>query len=342
MTLNKKSIFYCLLSAVAGGIFTLITVTLINAPKAGGSDPEGSYDAAGNTANQDFSIRRISKDYKFIAPIFAIEPRTESEKYSALKINLNKYILSEREKGLTSAAVYFKKLSSGSWFSINKDERFDPGSLLKVGVLITYLRMAENDNNLLNKEIVYHSQPGFVFPIEHFQSDTILEGHKYTINALLRYMIRNSDNRATVFLEDHMDTTVFKKEFADLGITTPRFNDPNFTLNAKEYSMMFNALYNAGYLRKRASEDALALLSESVFKNGLLKGIPPSVVVAHKYGEFGNRISHELHESGIVYLDNDPYLITVMTRGTDWNEMSEVVGHISGMIYSNEIVSKEP
>jgi beta-lactamase class A len=339
MVKKKSSLLYYILSAIGGSIFTLIGIVVFHRSVANKTDVANTERAA---RNSDLSIKRFSSNYKFIAPVISIEPAVESEKYAGLKENINKYILAEKEKGLTSAAVYFKKFSSSAWFSINRNERFDPGSLLKVGVLITYLRMAEIDKDLLSKEVVYHGQPDFVFPVEHFMSDTILEGHKYTINSLLGYMIRNSDNRATVFLEDHMDTTLFKKEFSDLGITTPKFSDPNFTLNAGEYSMMFNALYDAGYLRKKASEDALTLLAESVFKNGLLKGIPSNVVVAHKYGEFGNRISHELHESGIIYLNNDPYLVTVMTRGTDWNELSEVVGHISGMIYNNEVASKSP
>ncbi len=330
---RKSLLLYCILSAIGGSIFTFATVIVFNssgANKIALSNKEESYKASA------LNIKRFNNNYKFISPVISVEPEKESAKYSGLKENLSTYILAEQGKGLTSAAVYFKKYSSGEWFTINGNERYDPGSLLKVGVLITYLRMAEIDNNLLNKEIVYHGQPGFIFPTEHYQSDTILEGHKYTINQLLGYMIRNSDNRATIFLEDHMDTTLFKKEFNDLGITTPRFDDPNFTLNIHEYSMMFNALYNAGYLRKRASEDALALLAESKFKNGLLKELPATAVVAHKYGEYGNRISHELHESGIVYLNNDPYIVTVMTRGTEWNELSEVIGHISGMIYNYE------
>jgi len=73
-------------------------------------------------------------------------------------------------------------------------------------------------------EVVYHGGKGFVFPLEHFESDTVIEGHIYKIKELIQHMIRYSDNRATLFLENHMDTTVFKKEFVDLGITEPVFN----------------------------------------------------------------------------------------------------------------------
>jgi beta-lactamase class A len=85
-----------------------------------------------------------------------------------------------------------------------------------VGVLITYLQMAEHDHNRMNMEAEYHGRTGFRLPVEHYLSDTVLENHHYKISELLEHMIRYSDNRATPFLEDHMDTTIFKKKFADL------------------------------------------------------------------------------------------------------------------------------
>jgi beta-lactamase class A len=333
---KKFTMLYYLLSLAAGGILTLFIEHSVNTSKADTAPISGS---GHENTNDNYSIKRNNSQYKFIAPILLVELKNESEKFAGIKDEINNYIEQEKQKGLTSAAVYFKEYSNDEWFSINGKERYDPGSLLKVGVLMTYLRMAEDDNNLLNKEIVYHGQKGFTFPVEHYQSDTVAEGHKYKINELLQSMIINSDNRATVFLEDHMDTGLFKREFNDLGISEPRFNDPNFTLNVVEYSNMFRALHNAGYLRKRASEDALTLLSESTFKDGLRKGLPASVVVAHKYGEYGNRISHELHDAGIIYLNNKPYLLSVMTRGTDWNELSDVIGHISKIVYNYELLA---
>lgn len=96
---------------------------------------------------------------------------------------------------------------------------------------------------------------------------------------------------------------------------------------------MFKALYSAGYLKRRASDSALSLLTQTVFREGLVKELPASRIVAHKFGEAGNDQIHELHESGIIYLDNNPYMITVMSRGTDWNTLSGILGHISKIVY---------
>jgi beta-lactamase class A len=333
MLKQKIPAFYLVIAAVLGCAITFLIIHLAeNSAAAGANNDNGStgYDSAGG-----YKIIRYKSDYKYISPILSVEPIRESEKYSHLKSNISDYIEKEKKKGVASVSVYVRDFSLGEWIAIDPDEKYDPGSLLKVGVLITYLKMAEIDTGLTGKEVVYHGQKGFVFPVEHFRSDTVIEGHKYRIRDLMEYMIRNSDNRATLFLEDHMDTTIFKNEFSDMGMAVPDFRNPNYMLNVKEYSMMLKALYNAGYIRKRSSERALGLLTESAFKDGIMKELPSSLIVAHKFGEAGNGVTHELHETGIVYLQNNPYMITIMTKGNDWNELSAAIGHISRMVYDN-------
>jgi len=329
---KKVPLFYVLVSAVIGCGIAWFIFSVVS--RSGTGRPDSDELNADTNGEANYRIQRNARSYKFISPILSVEPINESVKYAALKNSIQEFIDKEKQGGrLLSASVYVKDFRKGEWMAINPKEIYNPGSLLKVGVLITYMSMAEGHPDYLKKEITYHGEPGFVFPVEHYRSDTVLEGHKYTLDELLGFMIRNSDNRATVYLENYMDTTIFKQEFADLGITEPRFNDPTYSLNVQEYSMMFKALYNAGYLRRNASEKALELLSESNFKFGLLKELPANVVVAHKFGEAGNQTMHELHESGIIYLSSNPYMITIMTKGTDWDRLSDDVGHISRIVY---------
>ena len=43
----------------------------------------------------------------------------------------------------------------------------------------------------------------------------------------------------------------------------------------------------------------------------------------------------EFHEFGIVYLKNRPYLLGVMTRGQQSNELQSIVSDISKMVYDD-------
>ena len=79
------------------------------------------------------------------------------------------------------------------------------------------------------------------------------------------------------------------------------------------------------------------------------RGIDPNVIIAHKFGErtlsylLDGRVENlqtEFHEFGIVYLTNRPYLLGVMTRGNNSNQLQEVVGDISRIVYDDLRASK--
>ena len=118
-----------------------------------------------------------------------------------------------------------------------------------------------------------------------------------------------------------------------MGLPVPDDNNKDYTISVREYSEFLKVLYDGSYLTISASEYATSLLSQCDFKKGIVKGLPDGVKVAHKFGESGTPQLHELHESAIVYLDSNPYLLTVMTRGTDLDKMADVMGFISKLAY---------
>src|SRR6185295_18381478 len=96
---------------------------------------------------------------------------------------------------------------------------------------------------------------------------------------------------------------------------------------------LFRVLYNSTYLTSANSEYALSLLSQSSFKDGLVKELPPGVTVAHKFGEGGGPEENQLSDAGIVYDGSTPYLIVVMTRGKQLTELSQSISEISKQVY---------
>ena len=93
-------------------------------------------------------------------------------------------------------------------------------------------------------------------------------------------------------------------------------------------------LYDGSYLTIAASEYATSLLAQCNFKDGLLKELPSNIKIAHKFGESGTAEMKELHETGIIYLGANAYLITVMTRGKDIQKLSETISDISKIAYN--------
>jgi len=148
-------------------------------------------------------------------------------------------------------------------------------------------------------------------------------------------MIAYSDNNATTLLESNMDTKLMQKMFKDMNLEVPNIYAPEFKFTTKQYSYFMRAIYNAGYLTIDDSEFAGQLLSKCDFKQGMVQGIPAGTVIAHKFGESGVPNLKQLHESGIVYLKNNPYLLTIMTRGKDNKQLSQLLGELSKAVYTD-------
>jgi len=266
--------------------------------------------------------------------MFVDEP-CEGDGLAATKQEINTIIESyKRFNGVVSASVYIRNYSSNEWTSINNEEKYEPGSLFKVPILITYLRMNEKNPGVLDKEITFNQH----FAIDKnvaFKSKGIEFGKTYKIRELLRYMIQYSDNNATVLLNNNMNSDVLVKIFSDLGLEKPEIHSSHYYFTTKQYSLFMRVLYNAAYLSIDDSEFATELLSKCDFEDGIKLGIPDNVEIAHKFGEAGTPIEMQLHESAIVYLKNKPYLLTVLTKGKDNKTLSKLIGEISSVTYKN-------
>jgi beta-lactamase class A len=279
-----------------------------------------------------FTIVR-ENDKKLISRLYLADIETESSKYSTLKLELSRMILSYTEKGtVQTASVYCRNMNDGSWMSIDGDKLYMPGSLMKVPIMIYFLMMEQEHKGILNRELLYE-KPKQNFPSQVYRGDSILSGRKYKIADLLRYMIVESDNNATHLLSKNLESDPFRKIFTDLEIPPDEINDVNYQINTKEYSKFLRVLYNATYLHRNASEEALELLAKSKFNGGISRPLPPGTIVAHKFGECGRDDDMTFSESAIIYLKNKPYLLTIMTKGSLLQDQTDLVSELSGEVF---------
>ncbi|MDO9289910.1 MAG: serine hydrolase, partial [Thermodesulfovibrionales bacterium] len=226
---------------------------------------------------------------------------------------------------------------NGPFFGINDNEEFSPASLLKVPILITYLKLAETDPQLLGKKIRNDkrddSNKGTAIP----PSKAIEKGKTYTIEELLYMMIVYSDNNAHDLALANIDARLFNMPFIELGIEIPGVRKQEDFMSVKAYASFFRVLFNASYLSREMSEKALGYLTLVEFRKGLVAGVPSNVAVAHKFGERrligDNKDIKELHDCGIIYYPNHPYLLCVMTRGSDFGDLIDNVKDISYRVY---------
>ena len=285
-----------------------------------------------NHSSCTYAVKRLS-GYNYIRPIMFVETECESEELGIVKHDVSSMIDKYKSTGIiNSASVYLKDYSDNSWFGINENEEYKPGSLLKVPELITVLKMSESNPGFLNKKITY-DQPYNFGKMGLYLSKTLVLGHTYTVKELLYYMIAYSDNRATALLNANIDYKTFTKIFTDFGLKAPDWNAGDYPISAKNYSLFMRCLYNACYLSKDNSELATQMLSQCDFKLGIQKGLPGDIKIAHKFGESGTKTEQQLHESALIYLNNKTYLLTIMTRGANPLNLPIVIENISYTIY---------
>lgn len=284
--------------------------------------------------------RVVSRSYEFTSPLLDVElPEGVDIKNEPhpFKYKIEAYIKKKIAAGQArNVAVYYRDLHDGPWFGINQKTEFNPASMMKVAVMVAWLKRAETDPAVLRLRLKYQKEdPAIPRPYTK-PSREIALGRDYTVDELLHYMMNYSDNKATSLLYKGLS----EKELAEVLDNMDVNNNPNEdgnSLTAHGFSGFFRILYNAAYLNREMSEKALKLLSLQDFPQGMSAGIPKGIKVAAKFGEVvperpGEDI--QLHEFGIIYHPRNRYILGIMTRGQRFDEQAEIIRDISKMVYT--------
>lgn len=294
------------------------------------------------------------KKYNYINPLLTCElaePK-ETGPFLKLKTVLDDLISRKiQDATLTTASVYFDT-RDGRWMGINTGEKYFPASLMKVPAMIAVLKTAESNPAVLAKSAT-HGGGTDLNAIEYFKpAKTLSPGSSYTVDQLLEYLVAYSDNNAVVPLLQSISDQQLDEVFTDLGIEIPAdaHNTLSDFITVKQYANFFRVLYNATYLNREMSEKALGYLSKPDFPQGIEAGVPKDVVVAQKFGErnFGDKAHDltspkELHDCGVIYYPDRPYLLCIMTKGHDFEKLAQTISDISKAVYteiSTEIQKK--
>lgn len=300
------------------GRFVLLAFALVAAGMLAGWEGRMAATSGKKVTVQRDEVREGG--YKFISPLLLADVsivRDQEFKPLEKRIHDETYDLLN-DPGIRTVSIYFRDLLGGRWMGINEDAIYDSASLLKVPLLIAYLKRAESDPEIFSRKILYRGEPEDKKNLEFYNLEL---GREYTVEELLHLMIAKSDNSAKDLLLGFLDFKTQNDVFSKLGLPLPTKN-AQYEISPKIYSYFFRLLYNATYLNRDNSELALTLLSETDYKDGLVAGIPANITIAHKFGQHGtetlpsNAISEwELHDCGIIYHPDRPYFLCVMTRG---------------------------
>lgn len=248
----------------------------------------------------------------------------------------------EKKTGTVSeASIYFRDLNNGPWLGINEDLKFSPASLLKVPLAIAYYHAEENTPDVLTQEIEFMGPRGVT--VAHYPPrEPLQEQRVYTVRDLIERMLEDSDNDATAILGQYLPIEQTQEVYKDLGVQTVTDYD-TYTIDVRTYASFLRILFNASYLSQKSSEEVLDILTHSRFTEGLQAGVPSDIKIAHKFGERTideARGFNQLHDCGIVYVPQRPYILCVMTQGKSYEQLAAFIEEVSRQVYSAILSSK--
>jgi beta-lactamase class A len=290
------------------------------------------------------TLRENSDRYSFINPLIGniTAPATDVGIFTDIKGDLISYLKDEINNGeLDSYSLYFRDLNTGLWFSANEKEAFFPASLYKLPVALAAYKQGESDPSFFDKVFIYTKELDDANGGNALNSMSSLRvGEGYKVEELVRRMLADSDNGAKNLLLTSMDQKYLNKLFELVSLTDP-LKSNNFSVSARKYALFLRVLYGSSYLNNEHSETMMAMLAKSDFKDGLVAGVPFFIKVAHKFGTYeveetieGEQKIHQLlHDCGVVYHPERPYILCVMTKGKDSDTLYKIISHVSQMVY---------
>jgi len=291
------------------------------------------------------SIKNIREetDNKFINPLIGsfASPSTDIGIYSEARKKVSTYFSKELKNGeLEDFSFYFKDLNTPFWFGINEQKNFIPASLYKLPIAIAAYKQAEVEGETFLRKTVIYTQEVDAFNDKNPANETtqLTIGNTYSIEDLVSLTLKESDNGAKNLLINSIDQKYIIDLFALLKIDIQ--NENGYVISSRNYAHFLRILYNASYLSSQHSERVLSMLVLSDFKEGLIAGVPRYIQVAHKFGTYAiqeNGITYSvLHDCGIVYHEENPYTVCIMTKGKNISYLRSIIGNVSRIVYETQ------
>lgn len=229
-------------------------------------------------------------------------------------------------------------LSSGKKFVLRGDEVFPQASSIKTAVLAElYLQTQVGKLKLTD---LYTVQAADLVPDSSIMGGLTPGVTRITLRDLATMMIAVSDNSATNVLIDRVGMENVNALMDSLGLVHTRLRRKMMDLKAAsegrenistpaEMMTLLEDLYRGKVLNRAMTDDFFTTLSTQ--KHGFLsRDLPEGLKIANKPGE----LEGVRNDSGVVFVENRPYVICVMTtylrRERDGEE---AIGNISTAAY---------
>ncbi|HXP17967.1 MAG TPA: serine hydrolase [Terriglobales bacterium] len=244
-------------------------------------------------------------------------PNTAAAKQEVLWLKLESSIndVDRKLDGVLGVAIL--DLNSGQKFELRAGEVFPQASSIKMAVLAELYRQAQAGRLKLTD--LYTVQASDLVPDSDIMNGLTPGVTRITLRDLATMMVAVSDNSATNVLIDRVGMENVNALMDSLGLPHTRLRRKMMDLKAAsegrenvstpaEMMVLLEDLYRGKVLNKEMTDDFFKVLSTR--KEGFIpRDLPESLKIANKPGE----LEGVRNDSGVVFVENRPYVICVMT-----------------------------
>jgi beta-lactamase class A len=239
-----------------------------------------------------------------------IDPSRANTQKSDLVLNiqdLRVYLqnISKEASSWAETSIYFEVLNTGANAAVNPDTKIFPASLTKLPLAMVIMKQVEKKIISLDSTIELTKEDADELGTPGISKQI---GQRYTVQFLLEQLLSESNNSAYRMLKRQTSEEELRGIGQSVGLETLFTQEGK--LAAKDYTRLLRALFTAGFLEPEHSQTLLELMQKSDYHELLKAGIPDSIPFAHKWG---TNIEFKVYaDSGIVYVPNRPYMLSVM------------------------------
>ena len=236
---------------------------------------------------------------------------------------------------MVKPSIYVWEYENGKYVDINADSLYSAASIIKLPVLVRLFKSIEANQMTIYDEMVltdYYQSSGSG-GLQYAQT-----GRKFTLDALAKTMIQDSDNTATNMIMSKMggmdDVNVGLR---DWGISKtyvrtwlPDLKGTNKT-TAKDIAKILYNLDNPGFLNINSREYIIDYLSHVKNNRLIAAGLGDGALFVHKTGDIGTMLG----DAGIVYAQNGKKYIVVILANRPHNapQGKDFIVKASSLIY---------
>jgi beta-lactamase class A len=239
-----------------------------------------------------------------------------------------------------TSAVEVLDLSSGYSVGYNASASMPAASTIKVPVMVEVFRQLELGRFDLTRRLTLLGSD------KDFGSGDLCDatdGTTYSISDLLTKMIDISDNTATNMLIRMVGRRSINRTMAGLGLAHTKLTSDVRTdtwsvrqalrTSPQDMVHLLTLMAKRELVDEWSSNEMISIMEDDQINTLLPEPLPEDVPIAHKTGSFFDT----LNDVGIVYAEDAPYVIAVMTTRLPSLEMGRsFIRSFSRMAYAQE------